>query len=65
VRNLADVDREDRAAGFFDAADDFGLNAQTANESIEVRDDHDVRLASLDEPNRLPEPRPPSERGAT
>ncbi len=48
VRDLPDVDGEDRAAGPLDALDDLGLNRERADEPVEVGDDDDVRLASLD-----------------
>ena len=49
VRDLADVDGEDRAAGVLDAVDDLGLYRERADEPVEVGDDDDVRVAGLDE----------------
>ena len=46
VRDLADVDGEDRAARPLDALDDLGLDGERADEPVEVRDDDDVGLAA-------------------
>jgi hypothetical protein len=64
VRDLADVDGEDPAAGLLDSVDDFRLDLERADESVEVGDDDHVRLASLDHVDGAGEPGPLGERSA-
>jgi hypothetical protein len=55
VRDLADVNGEDRPASALDTIDDLGLDGERADEAVEVRDHDDVRAALLDELDGPPE----------
>jgi hypothetical protein len=47
-RYASEVHGEDMSAGRFDTADDFGLDLQAAEESVEIRGDDYLSRASLD-----------------
>ena len=55
--DLPDVDREDCAAGSFDSFEDLCLPRYRANETVEVRHNHDIRITSLNELQRLTQTR--------
>ena len=65
VRDVADVDGEDRAAGPLDPFDDLGLDGERADKPVEVGDDDHVRLASFDHLDGAAEPGRGSERCPT
>jgi hypothetical protein len=64
VRDLADVDGEDRATRALDPLDDLGLDAERADEPVEVRDHDDVGIAGLDHLDRAAKAGTLLERGA-
>src|SRR5262249_32832680 len=58
VGEFADVDGKDGAAGCLDTRDNLGLDAERADESIEVGDNDHISLASLHEFDGPAEARP-------